>query len=200
MLLRKLENLKIGGKVLAWLESFLSRREQVVIVKNRYSDPQDVISGVPQGSVLGPILFLILMIDIESTIVRSALGSFADDTRLWHQIFQLLCVSELQEEINNTFGWSDINNMTFNDDKFEHFALGEGDRKGAYRTPSGKVIETNEVVMDLGVLFDIDLRFRQHIECSGKRISNVKMVHESFQKKRNEGDENPITVISSSSR
>ena len=71
----------ITGEIYQWLESFLLNRYQSVIVNGFISDPQDVLSGVPQGSVLGPLIFLILIGDINNKIIHSIVKSFADDTR-----------------------------------------------------------------------------------------------------------------------
>ena len=78
--LKKLSLLGVRGKVLAWLTSFLTSRTQKVMVNGVLSDASPVISGVPQGSVIGPLLFLILISDIDIDVVASFLSSFADDT------------------------------------------------------------------------------------------------------------------------
>ena len=81
ILLHKLKSLGINGKTLRWIQSFLEDRVQRVVVNGQLSTPSQVISGVPQGSVLGPLLFLVLIGDIDENIVNSLIASFADDTR-----------------------------------------------------------------------------------------------------------------------
>ena len=81
-LLCKLEAYGIQGKVLAWIRSFLLGRRQRVVVSGQKSDWSAVSSGVPQGSVLGPILFLVYVNDLP-TCVRSGTKLFADDTKLY---------------------------------------------------------------------------------------------------------------------
>ena len=76
--------LNIGGHIIKWVEAFHKQRQQRVRVESSLSDPETVISGVPQGSVLGPLLFFILMLDINKNISQAAVGSFADDTGIWH--------------------------------------------------------------------------------------------------------------------
>ena len=82
ILIMKLKRMGICGQLLKWIESFLKDRKQIVIVNGIKSTESTVLSGVPQGSVLGPLLFLVMMTDIDDDIYHSFLSSFADDTRL----------------------------------------------------------------------------------------------------------------------
>ena len=100
ILLLKLKNFGIPEKTLKWIESFITGRIQKVTVNSILSDPVIVASGVPQGSVLGPLLFLIMISDIDENIKYSILSSFADDTRLLKQINDFLDVLKLQHDLN----------------------------------------------------------------------------------------------------
>ena len=80
--LRKLHTMGIRGKILNWLRSFLTGRKQSVCIDGFKSKMEPVISGVPQGSVIGPLLFLILLSDIDSQVLTCSVSSFADDTRV----------------------------------------------------------------------------------------------------------------------
>ena len=82
MLLSKLESLGVGGSLLAWISAFLSVRVMSVSVSGRLSSPVDVTSGVPQGSVLGPLLFLIYINHISSGLA-CRFKAFADDYKLY---------------------------------------------------------------------------------------------------------------------
>ena len=84
-LLQKLSAYGIEGKVLCWIADFLSDRKMRIMVRGEYSEWVDVISGVPQGSVLGPILFLIYVNDIPE-IVNCCIKTFADDTKLFRTV------------------------------------------------------------------------------------------------------------------
>ena len=84
--LEKLKSIGMNGKVGRWLQSFLTGRQQSVVINREQSDPQPVVSGVPRGSVLGPLLFLVLIGDIDEGVVSSFLSSFADDTRITYGI------------------------------------------------------------------------------------------------------------------
>ena len=81
-LIQKLKSYNIGGKLLKWLENFLSERYQQVIVQGISSESGKVISGVPQGTVLGPILFILYINDITEVIRNASVMIFADDSKL----------------------------------------------------------------------------------------------------------------------
>ena len=89
------------------------------------SEDSPVISGVPQGSVLGPILFLILIDSIAGLDIGSSIGIFADDTRIVRQIWTELDASNLQTDLEALYEWADLNNMSFNGDKFECIKIGK---------------------------------------------------------------------------
>ena len=86
VLLHKIKMLGITGKLGVWLYHFLTGRTHFVRLQGGVSFDSPVISGVPQGTVLGPLLFIILMCDINSGITSSSMVSFADDTRLYYGI------------------------------------------------------------------------------------------------------------------
>ena len=117
--MRKLHSLGISGKVGRWIYEFLTNRKQAVIVNGTTGTLFEVKSGVPQGSVLGPLLFLVLISDIDEEIAPSFLSSFADDTRVAKGITNEEDVEALQTDLQAIFKWSDENNMKFNYTKFE---------------------------------------------------------------------------------
>ena len=121
LLLKKMEIYGITGGYLKWVKNFLEDRSQTVFLNNSYSYPTAVISGVPQGSVLGPILFLIFINDLPNSICSSVphLLSFADDTKIASKISTVGDKFVLQDNLNNIFKWSISNNMCLNDKKFE---------------------------------------------------------------------------------
>ena len=84
-LLGELKSYGINGKVLEWIKAFLSNHRQIVNVKGMTSDPATVLSGIPQGSVLGPILFVIHINDLPE-VVKCGTYLFADDTKILRQI------------------------------------------------------------------------------------------------------------------
>ena len=94
-----------------WLNSYLSNRQQTVVINGEHSMPAKVVSGVPQGTVLGPVLFILYLNDLESCIKHSIVSSFADDTRLKKSIQSVNDTKKLQDDLVSTIEWSKRNNM-----------------------------------------------------------------------------------------
>ena len=111
LLIRKLHLYGLNPKIIKWIESFLSDRKQAVVVDGHLSFLALIISGVPQGTVLGPILFLIFINDIEHCITESIIRCFADDTRVSISITCEQDVSLLQKDLNSVIKWSERNNI-----------------------------------------------------------------------------------------
>ena len=137
-----------------------------MIVNGKLSSPHPVISGVPQGSVLGPLLFLVLIGDIDANILHSDIASFADDTRATKGLESEMDAADLQNDIFRIYEWSVKNNMKFNSLKFELLRYGKNTElkdSTRYVTPEWKLIEDTETVRDLGVTMSNDCTFHQHI-------------------------------------
>ena len=123
VLLHKLKACKILGKVGVWLAKFLdsTKRQQAVVVDGRMSGLSPVISGVPQGTVLGPILFLLHIADISKGVSPlTTLKSYVDDTRVQRGIkdTETDCAA-LQADLETIYRWAEEVAMIFNGDKFE---------------------------------------------------------------------------------
>ena len=178
ILLRKIEKLGIQGELLNWITEFLTNRKQSVIVNGNLSTQCPVISGVPQGSVLGPLLFLVLIGDIDEDIVDSTVTSFADDTRAKKGQKTEADAVELQNDLFRIYGWSQSNNMEFNSLKFELIRYGRNEElkeQTCYVSPEWELIEEKKLVKDLGITLSQDCLFKQHLSNiieSAKRMSS----------------------------
>ena len=118
-LLSKLRAHRIEGNVLKWMDGWLTGRQQRVVLNGEKSDWADVTSGVPQGSVLGPIAFVIFINDLDqgADLIKSVL-KFADDTKLAHTVLNERDRDDLQTTLNNLWNWSDEWCMRFNKGRF----------------------------------------------------------------------------------
>ena len=166
ILITKLAENKIKGRLGRWIREFLRERKYRVVANGEISEEQDVKSGVPQGTVLASILFIIMFNDKDEEIMRCIVRCFADDTRINIKVRTEEDKKAMQEEINKIYKWAEKNIMKFNEKKFEQMTCGK--TKGVdvepYTTPTGTPIEYNKIVKDLGVVTSEDLRFREHID------------------------------------
>ena len=163
ILMRKLSGIGVKGPLLRWIHTFLTGRMQVVAVEGCLSDAEEVISGVPQGTVLGPVLFLIHIGDIDSSLQHATASSFADDTRITMKIKCKEDCDRLQQDLELVYEWATENNMAFNEEKFEHIRYGSCENLSGYRGPDGASIEVCQKVKDLGVFMTDDGKFKEHI-------------------------------------
>ena len=175
ILLAKAKRYGINGQTLKWLTEFLENRLQTVVVEGAKSTFRVVLSGVPQGTVLGPILF-ILYIDDQLDILVTALGKvFADDTKLVGKILDLAAKSLLQDDLFNVIGWAISNNMQLNEKKFELLSyrlnrskllreMPFSNENYEYNLTTGETIEPVKTVRDLGVLLSNDCSWTPHIQ------------------------------------
>ena len=105
-LLNKLQAYGITGKLLKWVEDFLTDRQQRVIVAQEKSSWTKVMSGIPQGSVWGPLLFIVFINDLPSVAVNSLIKIFADDTKVFKAISTIQDAEDLQTDIDKLTLWA----------------------------------------------------------------------------------------------
>ena len=108
------------GRLLAWIKNLLTvNRFQTVLINGKQSFLASVLSGVTQGSVLGPSLFLVYINDLVGSIKRSIVSSFADDTKISRTIKLEEGMLLLQKDLDRVIKWSIENNIDLHEDKFE---------------------------------------------------------------------------------
>ena len=147
----------------------------------------EIISGVPQGSVLGPLLFLIMIQDIDQNVNESVLSSFADDTRIMKGISNTSDIPKLQEDLNSAYQWTNCNNMQLNGLKFDHLKYGKNDelkKQSMYLTDTGTEINEKTSVKDLGVILSTDMSYKQHIENLVQKVKNLIHLYGNSENKR----------------
>jgi hypothetical protein len=180
-LLEKLKGMGVQGKVLQWIRSFLSDRVQKVIVEGEESGWRDVVSGIPQGSVLGPMLFICFINDLPEE-VTSEVFVFADDTKLFARVPEK--AKELQQDLDSLQKWSDKWQLRFNTSKCKVMHLGKQKDPHTYymeRDERPAALETTSVEKDLGVNVDEDLNFEEHVETqTSKATKLLGMIRRTF--------------------
>ena len=170
----KLKAHGLDGKILAWVEAFLTKRDQVVKVNGELSMPQSVTSGIPQGSVLGPLLFVVYINDLPE-VVKSNVLLFADDTKIFREVCSQNDALLLQEDIDSLTQWSDKWLLRFNIDKCNVLTLGRFDNIRYTHRYSlyGEELEHVFEEKDLGVIVDMELSFEEHISTKIKKANGI---------------------------
>ena len=139
-LLQKMKSLGIVGNTLNWVKSFLSGRRQRVRVENQYSLWKAVMSGIPQGSVLGPILFVLFINDMPD-VCTSTCQLFADDAKKFKKVRSQEDVDVLQDDLRKLHDWSTKWQLPFNLDKCKVLHLGRSNQKHVY-VMDGKMLDS----------------------------------------------------------
>ena len=160
-LIEKLKAYGIKGNILNWIKNFLHNRNQVVIVNNTESEIKPVTSGIPQGSVLGPILFIVYINDLPE-VVNSYVRIFADDTKIFKTIQCEQDHDILQQDVVKLIDWSNKWKLKFNVEKCKIIHYGFNNKKCVYYM-NELVIKEDICEKDLGVTFDSSLKFSTHI-------------------------------------
>jgi hypothetical protein len=179
-LTQKLEANGIKGDVLEWIADFLRGRSFKVRVNGHYSKSREVLSGVPQGSALGPLLFIIYINDFLE-VIQSPCLLYADDIKLW-QISSRGEEVDLQKELNRLMQWSAAWQLPVNIGKCKYMHLGRGDNMGAFHL-NGVLLDTTTGERDLGVIMQPNLKTASHTDraCASAR-GMLGAIRRSFHK------------------
>ena len=181
-LLHKLKMYRVEGDILNWIEEFLTGRKFRVRVNESLSDWHTVESGVPQGSILGPLLFIIYINDMmESENKEENILLFADDSKLYRNIASEGDCLMLQKSINRVSKWFDCWEMKVNAEKCSVLRINNRHKINySYKINGNEIMDVN-FARDLGVIFDTKLSFKQHVQkIVGRAYMNMGLIKRNF--------------------
>lgn len=175
-LLLKIEKLGISGNLLKWIKDFLTNRQQRVLINGISSEWTEVSSGVPQGSVLGPLLFILYVNDLPSE-VSSFCKLFADDAKLYKELRNLEDFEMIQNDLDKLCQWTIKWLMFFNVNKCKILHIGKENPKFDYQMTDKDGSVTNLIVVncekDLGIHVQDNLKFDTHISITVNRANRL---------------------------
>jgi len=166
-LIVKLKSYGINDETVKWIQSFLSNREQRVVLGNESSNWAEVTSGVPQGSVLGPLLFVIYINDLTKQ-VENMVKLYADDSKLMRTVESVGDKESLQKDIDKIAEWSYESGLPLNLNKCHIMHLGKNNGNYEYdildrSINTRQTLSATKCEKDLGVMVSSDLKLDQHI-------------------------------------
>lgn len=180
-LMAKVKSYGIDNQVLNWIKAFLTGRWQRVCLNGSYSGWSEVSSGIPQGSVLGPLLFLIYINDLPDVSHDSEVYLFADDAKVFHEIATEEDREHLQEDITRMKNWTDKWLLRFHPTKCKAMSVGHTRCERFEYKLDDHVLEYSSCEKDLGVNIDENLTFEEHIsEKVNKANSIMGLIRRTF--------------------
>jgi hypothetical protein len=175
-LLHKLNYYGVSSSTLRWIRSFLTDRKQEVLLEGTYSSQADVTSGVPQGTVLGPLLFLSFINDLPDVVGSSHTKLFADDCMLFRTINSLSDQQTLQTDLSALEQWEKDWQMDFNPSKCTVLRVMPSQKKKARETNYSLHGQTLEVTSDskyLGVTINSTLTWSKHVDITAGKANRA---------------------------
>ena len=179
ILLQKMAKLGIKGKLLELIQNYLTGRHQRTIANNTISKEQLITCGVPQGSVLGPLLFLIYINDISNVIQNSRVSLYADDTVIYisHSDYES-AIALIQRDLDRVYTWCDCNKLSINCKKTKYCLYGmraivrRGKMLDIKLSLNNQILEQVCSYKYLGLILDEHLNYNKHIREMTKLISH----------------------------
>ena len=181
-MLHKLHSYDIAGNALAWIKSFLTERKQCTRVGNSVSDYEYLISGVVQGSCLGPLLFVIYINDIAELFNQQCVCKlYADDLKLYMCMNLPSFASDFQYYLDKLTLWSNTWQLNISHKKCSVMQVGSRKTNYAFSLASNPLCDVN-AVRDLGVLIDRSLKFDNHIrDIVTRACTRANLIHKCFR-------------------
>ena len=182
-LLVKLWHFGITGDLWYWFKAYLTDRKQYVSINNYHSSLLPVISGVPQGSILGPLLFLVFINDLTDCVLNSTMLLFADDIKCSLPFSGQMDCFLLQNDLDVLSVWSKHWNLFFNESKcsFVRFGFQKSSSSHVYSINSCVILNDNQH-KDLGIIVSSDLSWTNHILCvAAKAYKILALLRRSFR-------------------
>ena len=170
-LLLKLKSHGMGNSIINWIEQWLNDRRQRVVVDGEVSSWKPVLSGVPQGSVLGPILFLVYINDLEEGVTGNIL-KFADDTKLFRKTKEIGDKQKLQDDIDKLVRWSEKWQMLFNFGKCKCLHTGPGNTGMNYEM-GGSILSKTVKEKDLGVSMNANMKVSEQCRIAASKGNQI---------------------------
>uniref|UniRef100_K7EYU7 Reverse transcriptase domain-containing protein n=1 Tax=Pelodiscus sinensis TaxID=13735 RepID=K7EYU7_PELSI len=171
ILIDKLGKYNLDRATIRWVHNWLDNRSQRVVVNGSKSCWKGITSGVPQGSVLGPVLFNIFINDVDIGI-ESTLIKFADDTKLGGVATSLEDRDIIQNDLSKLEKWSEVNRMRFNKEKCKVLHLGRNNQFHTYKMGSD-CLGRSMAERDLGVIVDHKLNMSQQCDAVAKKANMI---------------------------
>ena len=172
----KLKGYGIIGNIGKWIEGFLSNRKQRVNIEGSKSNWSSVVSGVPQGSVFGPVLFCLYINDLPSNVL-SDIYLFADDTKMFRKVSSNEDAQLFQNDINKLLSWSKTWLLKFHPEKCKIMSIGYNTilYRFTMQKDDNDTVDLQEISneCDLGVTVDSKLKFKAHIQNKVNRANNI---------------------------
>ena len=182
-LCRKLKSHGISGKLLSWISEWLVGRTQRVCISGAMSRWLFVLSGVLQGSVLGPILFLIYINDLDCGLINSIL-EFTDDTKIYGTVSTPNKQTVLQDDLDKLWSWSNEWQMLFNVEKCKVMHFGKGNNLQKYHLNNIPLTEVTQET-DLGITVTNDLKSSQQcLQAYNKANKVLGVINRSIMHKK----------------
>ena len=173
LFINKLQKL-FSGKLLLWITDYLKDLSQRVVLDGSTSEWVSVTSGVPQGSILGPLLFLLFINDMPDCTEHSILSLFADDAKCFRIINNIEDCEQLQRDLNGLYEWSQVWKLNFNVLKCKVLSFTKNVTPIVFKYHlNGTVLENISCYNDLGVTVDKGLVFNNHVSIVINKCNKV---------------------------